>query len=1160
MKKLLALVIALGISLFGLVPVANANVNPNSMILEIDIPGDPGTAVSADVGRFGLSLRGAMNVVVDWGDGNTETFDDGGTQNLSGYKPHVYTNAGTYQVSLTGSLEHFGFAITGLPPNTSDGAGGNAVDEQGKITGVVQWGNLGLNSLQGAFSHASNLISIPATGFPATVTNLRATFNQATSFNDPNISSWNVSNVTDFRGMFSQATSFNQPLLYNAATNAWNTGSATQMDNMFFAATNFDGAIGNWDTSNVISMESMFQQATKFNQPIGDWNVSNVTNMQRLFYLATNFNQPIGDWITSSVTNMTSTFHWAEKFNQPLGGWTTTNVQSMTSMFDSAKAFNQPIGNWDTSNVTRMNLMFWDASTFNQPLNGWDTSSVTQFEDMFRFAYSFNQPVGHFDFSAVDPTKSDLSLDLSGIDIQNLSQSIVDWAARTQPNGVNQIVPDYIERSALDDLRVLVDNYNWDIYTSAPANTRGITTPSRTHLTGFSGLRAHFDGGTLDDVRLGNQTNALDRFGELVLLDPANPTTNYVRLLNNDYASCDFEMDGVSVAESSITQGDHFKMACRSFPQSLAGGEVVVDIAAEVVGSFIRYTVEVVSVTGAITNLEVRFGGDLGSVSGDAKLEIPQGKRQLIGYQQAEFNKPIVTFELDRDFVEIRSGFSTQTITALTGDDDIYFDFGSVAIVAGEKLLTVEMAFIDFYPDVFSYQQAVEMARQVLAQQGQIFGMCLPLVRDGLVPDLIDECVEHPDLPTPINFANRDSDGEFEDVGEPSLVGDELVFPSAAVLNGQPVNAIVRIDNLSDTVNNELQDLDESGDSALADWSEWYLRVDLDSAPSATDARAELTIRFEDQVGNPVLMPELFLHAYDLDLNQYLELPGFQEYFLDPNTNLNVREADSGWTRFEDLTGVDSLTSTPDPRTVARVTVRYENVSQVKLVVGNPVANSIANFYFDLSAGLGWQSQTNLTGEVPEGIANFVDLPVFVAPTPNRVTEFSSRSASTCTPTTITLTGEKLNTVSAEIDGKEVAIIESSASKVVIEIPAGLTAGQTYDLILFGPEGRLSIQQAITVSSDICYQAQSPKAWTKKISDTEVKFYARDLLQAGKLQFMANGEEVAWINPVDESDPKLSFARNTNYFVRSFELQPGKNALEVYLNGERIWRAAYTGK
>ena len=132
---------------------------------------------------------------------------------------------------------------------------------------------------------------------------------------------------------------------------------------------------------------------------------------------------------------------------------------------------------------------------------------------------------------------------------------------------------------------------------------------------------------------------------------------------------------------------------------------------------------------------------------------------------------------------------------------------------------------------------------------------------------------------------------------------------------------------------------------------------------------------------------------------------------------------------------------------------------------------------------------------------------------------------------------------------------EASCSFV---LPAGLGAG-TFDLVWVGSHGALSIANAITVT-DALVTSTEVRAWTKRISGTEVKVYAKDLVGAGKVQFMLGGKEFAWVNAVDASYPKLSFANGFSYLVRTVELSAGKNRFEILVDGERVFRATYVPK
>jgi subtilisin family serine protease len=93
--------------------------------------------------------------------------------------------------------------------------------------------------------------------------------------------------------------------------------------------------------------------------------------------------------------------------------------------------------------------------------------------------------------------------------------------------------------------------------------------------------------------------------------------------------------------------------------------------------------------------------------------------------------------------------------------------------------------------------------------------------------------------------------------------------------------------------------------------------------------------------------------------------------------------------------------------------------------------------------------------------------------------------------------------------------------------------------------------------------------WTVRMRDAQgnltnqAKMYAKNPIGEGKVAFFVNGREIAWIRAVDETDPKLRLVTEgpmagIGYLVRTVNLVGGKNALEIYVNGERVRRTAYS--
>jgi hypothetical protein len=161
----------------------------------------------------------------------------------------------------------------------------------------------------------------------------------------------------------------------------------------------------------------------------------------------------------------------------------------------------------------------------------------------------------------------------------------------------------------------------------------------------------------------------------------------------------------------------------------------------------------------------------------------------------------------------------------------------------------------------------------------------------------------------------------------------------------------------------------------------------------------------------------------------------------------------------------------------------------------------------------------------------------------------------------VSLSGTGLNSVAeASVAGFPVLVGSHNAGVLPLTLPSALAPG-LYDLTLKGSFGTLILQDAILIragSSSESTQGLRPRVFTKAQNDGTVKVYARDAVGLGKIQFRVNGREIAWIRAIDETDPRLNLRGDG--MVRTVKLMPGKNAIEIYVDGERVWRAAYTGR
>jgi hypothetical protein len=158
-------------------------------------------AVSAQT-TITLPLFGTVDAVIDWG---AEGANAGCTRAVTtpGEVSCTYPagdGAGPFQVRVSGTVTQFGNGDTGYA---------NA----DRITRVTRFGNVGLQSLAGAFKGAERLTDVPA-DFPETVTDLSYAFKGAVLLNDPDISNWGMRtrNVTNLTGAFEDAVQFDQTL------------------------------------------------------------------------------------------------------------------------------------------------------------------------------------------------------------------------------------------------------------------------------------------------------------------------------------------------------------------------------------------------------------------------------------------------------------------------------------------------------------------------------------------------------------------------------------------------------------------------------------------------------------------------------------------------------------------------------------------------------------------------------------------------------------------------------------------------------------------------------------------------------------------------------------------------------------------------------------
>jgi thermitase len=126
-----------------------------------------------------------------------------------------------------------------------------------------------------------------------------------------------------------------------------------------------------------------------------------------------------------------------------------------------------------------------------------------------------------------------------------------------------------------------------------------------------------------------------------------------------------------------------------------------------------------------------------------------------------------------------------------------------------------------------------------------------------------------------------------------------------------------------------------------------------------------------------------------------------------------------------------------------------------------------------------------------------------------------------------------------------------------VAAPAGDYQLQLVGKTMAGDVVTLAVATTVTGSASL-------RGWAARAAGASTaKIYARGVLGAGKVTFVVNGREVAWVRAADTSDPKLRIPQSgpmagVSYLVRTVPLVAGKNVIEIYVEGERVRRVAYT--
>ncbi len=219
-----------------------------------------------------LSGPGTTNILVDWGDGNTDTI----TSISASEKLHTYSSSGVYTITITGTLETF------VVNNYAD---------KSKIKEIKNWGNgdgLTLASNSGGFFYGASNLTCTATDQPTiTTANFQQIFRSASNIVS-GVSNFDVSSITS--------------LLFG-----------------FYSASNFNEDLSNWDVSNVANFNYCFER-TNIDQSFAAWDMTSATSVTRMFRSTTlstaNYDATLIGWAAQSLnSNLSMDFGNAQYTN-----------------------------------------------------------------------------------------------------------------------------------------------------------------------------------------------------------------------------------------------------------------------------------------------------------------------------------------------------------------------------------------------------------------------------------------------------------------------------------------------------------------------------------------------------------------------------------------------------------------------------------------------------------------------------------------------------------------------------------------------------------------------------------------------------------------------------------------------------------------------------
>jgi predicted outer membrane repeat protein len=351
--------------------------------------------------------------------------------------------------------------------------------------------------------------------------------------------------------------------------------------------------------------------------------------------------------------------------------------------------------------------------------------------------------------------------------------------------------------------------------------------------------------------------------------------------------------------------------------------------------------------------------------------------------------------------------------------------------------------------------------------------------------------------------------------------------------------------------------------------------VDNVANDGASDAGQAIALSSDE--GRDDASPDLFANLFigDGDAAQiYGVLSADGDAYQGTVTDLGANVSTSADSFLDDETSEVSVdyaslgVGTPATATLSlRPFVPIDSISTLEVEVTEDLADNYETVTSETLATVDQQGTTRTYSFYPG--AEFIAFGVSSTPAPYSgplVTSIDSNSAAAnvSASDTVTVSGQRLSTVSkVVVGGLEGEVISTSADSFEMVVPEGLAPGN-YDLEIQSSIGNLTYLGAFVVSSSsVSSQAFGEvTAWTKRVSDTQVKVYVKyptvgEKLRIGHQSGGSGSYESVYVKTTaSEDDPSMIVNEHGSYIVRTVDLE-NINRIRVTVGDQRLVQVRY---